>query len=434
MAGCAATRELLRAGHEVVIFESTSALGGRARSWHRPEIEPDVGVNLWFTDFYKLMFERIREYGLEHELVPMSNNVIIVDKGQPAELTSDSLWSLLTYPHVSLGDRIKFLTSTLKETFKRKELDIFDPVKLAEFDDGTTGAEWAARNISQRGLDNLLRPEVESFWLWRCEDVSAAHVRAMQANVVGAKFFVFKNGMEVIAERNAEGADLRFDHEVSDVAVDVDRVRITARASDGNVATEYFDNVVMATPAPIAAKLTASLPDRVVAPHTRRFLETQRYEPALSIAYLVDHSSMPSEAHIVATGADDPPIKTIITFPRQVRDAAGRPVDKHLAFLYPGRALTRRLLNASREEQFSEASRLVTQLWPDFPADAEPFEIAVRPYAMPLPEPGRYRMSAEVIKTQQAPVVFAGDYFCSPISEAAMRSGVRAADILLGRR
>ena len=45
----------------------------------------------------------------------MSNNVIIVDKGKPAELTSDSMRSLLTFPHVKLKDRIKFLTATLKD-------------------------------------------------------------------------------------------------------------------------------------------------------------------------------------------------------------------------------------------------------------------------------------------------------------------------------
>jgi protoporphyrinogen/coproporphyrinogen III oxidase len=430
MAGCAATRELLRAGHEVVIFESGAGLGGRARSWHRPEITPDVGVNLWFTDFYKIMFERIKEYGLEDQLVPMSNNVIIVDKGKPAELTSDSMRSLLTFPHVKLKDRVKFLTATLKETRLRKQLDIFDPQKLAPFDDGTNAADYAVKSISQLGLDNLLRPEIESFWLWRCEDISAAHVRAMQAQVVGAKFFVFKNGMEVIAERNAAGADIRLEHEVSDITVDGDKVQVTARNAAGDIVTETFDNMVMATPAPIAAKLTASLPEAVVPAASRKFLETQQYEPALSVSYLVDFSKMPSEAHIVAAGSEDPPVKTIITFPRQVKGPDGKMVDKHLAFIYPGRAETRRLLNCTKEEQFRRTTELVTQLWPDFPADAEPFEIAERPFAMPVPAPGRYRMSAAVTRSQRGPVVFAGDYFCSPISEAAMLSGIRAAEAL----
>ncbi|MBC3991298.1 FAD-dependent oxidoreductase [Streptomyces buecherae] len=431
MAGCAAAKELLKNGREVVIYETTAGLGGRARSWHRPEIEPDVGVNLWFTSFYKIMFERIREYGLEDQLTEMSNNVIVVDNGKPAELLSDSMKSLFTFPHVKLGDRIGFLTATLKETLKRKELDLFDPLKLAKYDDGTNAAEYARKSMSQRGFDNLLRPEIESFWLWRCEDISAAHVRAMQAQIAGAKFYVFKGGMEIIAEKNAEGAEIRLENEVTDLQVSDGEVRVTARDADGTLSEEVFDDVVMATPAPVAAKLTAALPRQIVGEDTRDFLATQKYEPALSVSYLVDFSSMPSEAHIVAAGAEDPPVKTIITFPRQVRDANGRPVDKHLAFVYPGRAATRRLLKLSTEEQFAETTRLVTSLWPDFPADAEPFEIAERPWAMPVPEPGRYRKSARVIRLQHAPVVFAGDYFTSPISEAAMLSGIRAADKLL---
>ncbi|MFI2026372.1 FAD-dependent oxidoreductase [Streptomyces buecherae] len=431
MAGCAAAKELLKNGREVVIYETTAGLGGRARSWHRPEIEPDVGVNLWFTSFYKIMFERIREYGLEDQLTEMSNNVIVVDNGKPAELLSDSMKSLFTFPHVKLGDRIGFLTATLKETLKRKELDLFDPLKLAKYDDGTNAAEYARKSMSQRGFDNLLRPEIESFWLWRCEDISAAHVRAMQAQIAGAKFYVFKGGMEIIAEKNAEGAEIRLENEVTDLQVSNGEVRVTARDADGTLSEEVFDDVVMATPAPVAAKLTAALPRQIVGEDTRDFLATQKYEPALSVSYLVDFSSMPSEAHIVAAGAEDPPVKTIITFPRQVRDANGRPVDKHLAFVYPGRAATRRLLKLSTEEQFAETTRLVTSLWPDFPADAEPFEIAERPWAMPVPEPGRYRKSARVIRLQHAPVVFAGDYFTSPISEAAMLSGIRAADKLL---
>ncbi|MER7763851.1 FAD-dependent oxidoreductase [Streptomyces sp. NPDC097619] len=431
MAGCAAAKELIKNGREVVIFEAGAGLGGRARSWHRPEIEPDVGVNLWFTSFYKIMFERIKEYGLEDQLVEMSNNVIVVDKGRPAELLSDSFRSLLTFEHVSLRDRLGFLYSTIKETFKRKQLDIFDPLKLAPFDDGTTAAQYARKSMSQRGFDNLLRPEIESFWLWRCEDISAAHVRAMQAQVAGAKFYVFRNGMEIIAENNAKGADIRLETEVTDLQIDsTGKVQITARSADGTHTTETFDDVVVATQAPTAAKLAASLPAGIVGQDTRDFLETQEYEPALSVSYLVDFSSMPSEAHIVAAGAEDPSVKTIITFPRQVRDENGRPVDKHLAFVYPGRAATRRLLELSTEEQFAETSRLVTDLWPDFPKDAEPFEIAVRPWAMPVPAPGRYRKSARVIRLQRPPVVFAGDYFTSPISEAAMLSGIRAAKVL----
>ncbi|MEU6942340.1 FAD-dependent oxidoreductase, partial [Streptomyces rubiginosohelvolus] len=248
-------------------------------------------------------------------------------------------------------------------------------------------------------------------------------------------FYVLRNGMVIFAERNTEGAEVRLSHEVTDVRTDGDGVRITAVRDGGAQVTDTFDEVVVATPATIAAKLVAALPERAVTPGTRAFLESQRYEPALSVSYLVDADALPSEAHIVAGGPGDPPLRNMITYPRTVRDERGRSVEKLLVFTYPGRANTRRLLGLTPEQQFAEVTPLLKSLWPTFPtASAEPFQIAERPYGFPIPAPGRYLRSVEVIREQRAPVVFAGDYFNSPTTEAALLSGYRAAETLTNAR
>ncbi|CAM5723363.1 flavin monoamine oxidase family protein [Streptomyces fumanus] len=431
MAGCAATRQLLRSGRDVVVFETADGLGGRARSWHRPEIEPDVGINLMYVSFYKLMTQLIKEYGLEDELIRISSNVWISDHGKTVPLSSDSPLSLLTYRHVKLRDRVAFLLSTLAQVARKKKLDLFDPVKAAPFDDGASAADWGCRQVSRRGFDFLLRPQIEGFWNFACEEISAVHARALLAWMGGSGFYVLRGGMEILAEKNAEGADLKLSHEVTAVQLDGDGITVTAVGPGGTPVSETFDEVVVATPAPIAAKLVAALPTRTVGEETRRFLESQRYEPALSVSYLVDRGTLPAEAHIVAGGPEDPPLRNMITYPRTVRDASGRPVEKLLVFAYPGRANTRRLLGRPTEEQFSEVTKLLPSLWPDFPvAGAEPFQIAERPYGFPIPAPGRYRRSVRVLQELRPPVVFAGDYFNSPTTEAAMLSGVRAAAVL----
>ncbi|MGW1662273.1 FAD-dependent oxidoreductase [Streptomyces microflavus] len=433
MAGSAAARKLVRAGREVVVLEAADGLGGRARSWHRPEIDPDVGINLMYVSFYRLMTELIEEYGLRDDLIKISSNVYISDDGAPRALSSDSPLSLLTYGHVSFLDRIRFLLTTLKQVRRKNELDLFDPVKSAPFDDGLSAADWGYRQVSKRGFDFLLRPQIEGFWNFACEDASAVHARALLAWMGGSGFYVLRNGMETIAERNTEGAEVRLSHEVTDVRTDGDGVRITAVREGGEQVVETFDEVVVATPATIAAKLVAALPDRTVSHHTRAFLESQEYEPALSVSYLVDADALPAEAHIVAGGPEDPPLRNMITYPRTVRDAHGRTVDKLLVFTYPGRANTRRLIGLTPEEQFAEVTPLLKTLWPTFPtASAEPFQIAERPYGFPIPAPGRYARSVQVLAEQRAPVVFAGDYFNSPTTEAALLSGYRAAETLTG--
>ncbi|GAA3971182.1 FAD-dependent oxidoreductase [Thermobifida alba] len=433
MAGCAAARELVKAGRDVVLFEAADGLGGRARSWHRPEIEPDVGINLMCASIYSLMLEMIREHGLENELSSISSNLLVVDNGVPAALPSDSVTALLSYRHVRLRDRIAFIVASMREMLvNRNRIDLFDPVKLAEFDDGTTATEYGNRILSRRGFDYMLRSQIEGFWNFDCDRISVSHARAMLAQMGGAKFYVFSRGMEVLAEKNAEGADVRLGHEVEELRLDGERVRVTARGNDGTVVSEEFDDIVVAVPAPIAAKLASALPQRAVSEETRTYLESQEYEPALSVSYLVDRDALPAETHIMAGGAEDPKIRNMITYPKRVRTGRGTTVDKLLVFAYPGRAVTRRLLGLPPEQQFAEVTPLLRTMWPSFPSDPEPFQIAERPYGFPLPTPGRYRRSVQVMRGQRAPVVFAGDYFSSPTTEAAMISGVRAARVLTG--
>ncbi len=124
----------------------------------------------------------------------------------------------------------------------------------------------------------------------------------------------------------------------------------------------------------------------------------------------------------------------MITYERTLIGEDGGRSEKLLVFCYPGRANTRRLLGQGAERQFAEVTPLLKSLWPDFPEDPRPFQAAERPYGFPIPAPGRYRASARVIREQRGPVVFCGDYFNSPTTEAALLSGYRAADALTGER
>jgi protoporphyrinogen/coproporphyrinogen III oxidase len=429
MAGCAAARELVRAGRRVTLFEAADGLGGRARSWHRPEIDPDTGINLWFTSLHRTLLERIREYGLEGEMVTMQNHMIVVRDGRAAPLASDSTRTLLTFPHVSAAERLRFLLVTLRETLRRGRLDLFDVDKLAAYDDGRSAADWARSRLTERVLDNLIRPELESFWLWRCDEVSAAHVMAMQAGVIGLRFYVLGPGMEAVADRMADGADVRLEATVTGIEAAGGELRVSWTGEEGGQ-REAFDEVVLAVHGPAAAELAAPLAPEPVDPELVRFARTQRYEPALSISYLIDRGLMPSGAHIVPAGPEPPPVRTIITVPKEEVTAGGRR-ERELVFVYIGRRETAELLDAPDERRYEETRRLAARFWPGFPADAEPFHIAERRIGLAMPEPGRYRRASELGRRQRGPVVFAGDFLSSPTAESAMRTGVRAARALL---
>ncbi|MER5769519.1 protoporphyrinogen/coproporphyrinogen oxidase [Streptomyces sp. NPDC001985] len=432
MSGCAAARELIMAGREVTVYEAADGLGGRARSWHRPEIEPDTGINLWFTTFYGELFDRIKEYGLEHDMVEMRNSMVVVANGKPVNLVADEISTLVNYAHSGAWDKLRFLATSAALTAKRSKLDLFEPEQLAAFDDGTSAAEWARDAMGENAYQHLIRPMIESFWLWRCEEISQAHVMAMLANVVGSKFYVFGRGMETVAERMAGGAEVRLNAEVSELSVDGDnRIRITASGADGDAVTDTFDEVVLATTAPVTAKLAASLPREIASPHMLRFAETQRYEPALSVSFLIDRGRMPSGEHIVPAGPGTRSVRSIITVPKTLITDDGRHIEKELTFVYMGREATRELIDAPEEVQYARALEMAPELWPAFPKDAEPFHIVKRPVGLMWPEPGRYRRAAQLAREQRGPLVFAGDYLGCPTAEASMRTGIRAANSLL---
>lgn len=427
MAGCAAARELMLAGHEVTVFEAESEVGGRAHSWHRPEISPDTGVNLWFTNFYRELIARIDEYGLRGELEPMENSIIVVADGRHAELRADSAGTLLRFPFVSLADRLRFLRTTLAQTVRRGRLSPFEPEQLAAYDD-QNAADWATRTMSPAVYQYLIRPTVESFWLWRCEEISAAHVRAMQAHAAGAKFYVLRGGLEMVAKRMVAGAVVHTETAVTEVSAGRNGITVTAQHG-GASRTEVFDQVVVATTASTAAKVTSSLPTDLVPAVTRQFCESQRYESIVSISYLLERGALPSDYHIVPGGPGVREVRGMIAWPRTEMTPDG-PRERDLVFLYLGRQATAELLNASDDERYARGLALAPQLWPDFPRDARPFHIVARQEGLPWPEPGRYRTAARIAASQRGPVVFAGDYLGGPTAEAAMRTGIRAARAL----
>jgi oxygen-dependent protoporphyrinogen oxidase len=373
-----------------------------------------------------MLFQHIREHTLDVDLVGLRPRTLIVRDGRAVEVAPHSARCLLSYPHLSIGERLKLIRVTLRETLRRRRPDLSEVDLLAAFDDGTTASDWVRSRLSERILDNLVRPEIESRWLWRCDEVSAAHVVAVQASALGARFFVLRPGPEALAHRLAEGADLRLRTMATGVTMLSGRLRVAWRGRGGFGEAEEFDELVIATTAWAAVGFAAGLTGDAATPDLARFAATQRYEPVLSVAYLVDRGRVPSGAWIVPAGPGPHPARTIVTIPRR----QGRR-ERELVSVYAGREETYELLGAGDECRFERARELARELWADFPRDAEPFHTRTWLQGLPWPEPGRYRLASMLGRLQHGPVVFAGDYLGSPTVESALQTGMRAARTLL---
>ena len=92
------------------------------------------------------------------------------------------------------------------------------PDKLAAVDDASI-ADWATEKMSENIYQFLIKPGVEPFWYFSCNDVSRAMTTVLQARAADAKFYTFKHGMARISEKLLEKSDLKLNANVTEIKV-----------------------------------------------------------------------------------------------------------------------------------------------------------------------------------------------------------------------
>ncbi len=112
LAGLSAALELVRAGHEVGVYEARPTLGGAVQTLPRregdPEPPPDNGQHIALGCFseYQYFLERIGEAGSLRR-VPLE--LPVLDERGRSEVIAPSALALLRYRHVSVGERLRIL-------------------------------------------------------------------------------------------------------------------------------------------------------------------------------------------------------------------------------------------------------------------------------------------------------------------------------------
>jgi oxygen-dependent protoporphyrinogen oxidase len=428
-AGCAAAFELRRAGREVVLFERGAAPGGRTASWRGHGVTVDTGAG-FFTNFYPRTRRYVAELGLEDDVLELARTNGLVHEGRIARLELGSMRSFLAYPHLRLRDLLRVALYTARQTARRRRLDLADPETLAPLDDGDIAGE-ARRAMGERAYQFLVRPAVEPFWYFGCEEASRALLMALQAHAADARFFAFRSGADTLCRRLAAAVETRTGREVQAVAPDGAGLRVRHRADAEGEAEEVFDAVVVATPASEADTLTAGLAEPLVTPAQREFLRSQRYAANVHVLYRVARGvGAGGLDNLFPCGPGRSPVAGI-GFHARKHAAAGAVHDHDFVSVYLSDPAARTLLDAAREHVAGEAWKLARDLHPGLPPEAEPIEVFARPHAIPVPAPGRYRSAARFLAGQRPPLVFAGDHLATATIEGAVHTGQSAARRLL---
>jgi len=156
LAGCAAALELVDAGHEVTLLEARPTLGGAVQTLPEregdPAPPPDNGQHIalgCFTEYLSFL-ERIGE---GRSYVRRSLDLPVIGTDGRAASIRPSLRSLLSYRHLSFGDRVGLLRvlHRLRSVASEPPLDAMTFGELLR-EHGTT-----ARQV-ERFWDVLIRP------------------------------------------------------------------------------------------------------------------------------------------------------------------------------------------------------------------------------------------------------------------------------------
>lgn len=413
-AGAAAAHRLSAAGREVVLFERAAEAGGRTASWKLGDAVVDSGAG-FFTNFYPAVAELLPELGLEAGVVTLSRSNALVHEGQVAVLSVGSTRSFLRFPLVRMRGKLRMTAHVGFASARHRRLDLSRPESLARLDDRSVRDHAVAR-LGEEVYEFLVRPGVEPFWYFSCADVSRSLSLGLQARAATARFFTLRGGMDTIAKGLAAAAELR-------VATEVTAIE---RAGAGvTVDGEAFDAAVVATTAEPALQMAGA----VVPAGIREFVASQRYVPNVHAAFRVPRAAAPPESARLPCGPGEHPVAAIAC--QSNKQQGTIPPDEEIVSVYLAAAPSAELIGASDEAIYERAWSLAREFSPDLPPTAEPLACIARATAIPVHAVGRYRSAAAAWAEQRPPVVAAGDYLATATVDGALRSGLRAADVLL---
>ncbi len=425
-AGCAAAHALRAQGHEVVIYERAAVLGGRTRTYRDDRFHLDTGAG-FITNFYPQVIALGETVGFDAERRRLDRITGLHHGGRLAQLDIGSIRSFFAYPFVSLRDKLRMIRWTAALTLQRRRLDLVDPESLAPFDDRSVAA-LAREKVGDAVYDFLVRPGIEPFWYFSCEEVSAGMVQALTAHAAGARFYYYAEGIDRICAGLARDCELVLEATVARIDLRKRGVELVIERQ-GFTEAKRFDRVVVATTGSVAHQLTAELPESVVSATQRAFLVSQRYAANIHLCYRMPRlSPAPAVSSVFPVGPGPHPLAAIAF--QRIRDAEANAHDDELVSVYLSDPESRRVMDWTDEALYAHGLELARTVYPGLPATYDPFHLTRRAEAIPIHEVGRYRDAVGFRRAQagcDGRVVFCGDYLATATVEGAVVSGMRAA-------
>ena len=418
IAGLTAAYTLQKRGFAVQVFEREETAGGRMRSEQHGEFVIERGAQ-FIASSYRNMRALAAELGIADLIEPLSDTRNAVLRGGEFVLTDyEGLGALRKSRDLSLLTKLRLLGLAWPLWRNWKRLDFYRPERAARLDTESAAA-YVERRFGREAVDYLVEPAFAGTFTILPEEMSKAFLLSTLATILkGFRLLSFRGGNGVLTRTLAERVPVR-------LAAAVERVESRDKGVTVRIAGEKaskFDGAVIAVPGNVVATLCPSLTER-----ERRFFEGVRYASSIIAFVLAGEEARPpfygagmtrrEGVRLYGMAVENakagvvPPGKTLFNCAFSEEYAAelmGEPDDVVIAGLMAElRKLPLRGLDTIEEVVVHRWPALVPQLYPGY-------HKALRRFLR---------------RRERTPrLFFAGDYLVGPYTEAALTSGLRAAD------
>lgn len=284
--GLPAAHDLLKAGHEAIVYERAPFIGGHASTFDVGGERLERGYHHWFTSDTDII-ALLEEIGLGDTIHWADSTVGTLHSGRIYDFVTP--FDLLKFAPLGFADRVRLGLTTL---YLQRQRD------WRKYE-GVTAAEWLRRHGGRRVYDAFWEPmlrgkfgddyydQVTMAWMWgKLNTRVKSRNKSMTREKLGYPMGSFGLVFDTLADKiRALGGEVHVSASVDGVSVENGRaVGLDVRfAGGGEPRSERFDAILATAPSPAFERLVPSLTDD----YANR-LRSARYMAAVLIVLVMD--------------------------------------------------------------------------------------------------------------------------------------------------
>jgi oxygen-dependent protoporphyrinogen oxidase len=388
LAGLTCAYALKRRGIESAVFEAGARAGGR----------DEAAPFLLSPDLFRNTFRLLDELGLAGDLLQISPHAGQVYKGKVYHHRVASATGLLAFKGLNIADKLMLPRMAYLLARHGAHLDFHHPEKGLEFDNETV-ASFVKRELSQNVLNYVAGPLISTLFFFGSDETSKWLYMVLAKHMYNTRMSTLRGGIARMTSALAENVEILAGHPVPTLYADGDSYVI-----DGT----RFSDVVVAVPGAAVPGIEGL--SELLSGEDMQFFRGGVYQRVVSVRV---RTGRPVDGQCYA-----------LSIPRVEKFAAATITfhDYIDPSSEPALTITGGGANVTADQLLEDLRKL-------YPVDIVSINAVEWMRGMPKFPPGRYRQIAAFQgRERRRGLYFCGDYLLGPFVEAAITTGLRAAE------